>query len=192
MMACSLRISLIALVVPLAVPACDANISIEDGEEEGAGGSFEPCCLPGETSNDRCASPQSLDLSAGTVTIEADTSIASDEFPGLTCESPHVAFSFDQAQLYYRFSGSAGRRYDFSLTSSFYGFVYVFPEHAECNADVIEAACSTDGVDGMVSGIVNPGSTGTSWFEPSTSASYILVVDGDTSSGPFTLTVSER
>jgi hypothetical protein len=96
-----------------------------------------------------------------------------------------------RAELYYRFQAKAGATYSFELTTSFYGFLYVFPRSVGCSEQAIQAACSSKGETGMVSKIVNPGSTGTSSFTPLEAQEYVIVVDGDTSPGPFTLVVSE-
>jgi hypothetical protein len=148
------------------------------------------CCMAAHD-NDECVNAPLIALTDGTVTLEGDTSAAADEHPELTCESPNVAFSLDQGQLYYRFHASAGRTYELVLSPSFYGFVYVFPAAVGCSFEAIQAACSSDGVAGMVSPIVNPGQEGESSFTPASSEELIVAVDGDTSPGTFTLTIDE-
>jgi hypothetical protein len=144
-----------------------------------------------ETSpSDRCAKPQEIDLSNGSASIAGDTSWARDEFPGLDCESKHVAFTFDQGQLYYRFAAEKGRTYSFALTPSFYGFVYAFRERVGCSEPAIQAACSSGGESGMISPIVNPCSTGDSSFTALESDWWVFAVDGDTSPGPFELLIT--
>ncbi|MEJ7728558.1 MAG: hypothetical protein WKG00_05035 [Polyangiaceae bacterium] len=175
--------------VSLDLPTCGAGRVPFAPGEDGCGESNR-CCVVVQ-GNDRCANAQPISLPDGTLTIEGDTSGAADEHAELTCESPNVAFSFDQGQLYYRFDATAGRTYSFRLSPSFYGFLYVFPAAVGCSFDAIQTACSSDGASGMVSPIVNPGQYGDSSFVPSTSSEYVLAVDGDTSPGVFTLTIDE-
>jgi hypothetical protein len=175
-----------------------STVAVEESEPSGAdggsggaggsGGSVGSLDPPSEAS-DACAAPTDIDLSNGPLALTGDTRGADDEHPDLTCESPHVAFSFDQGQRYYRFEAEEGRTYDFSLTPSFYGFLYVFPESVGCTVDAIQAACSSDGESGMVSPIVNPGTTGRSSFLAPASERYVIGVDGDTSEGPFELVI---
>ncbi len=192
------REAAIALLVLLAAVGCSAEVERRhDGAAGGAGGavaddpesSDEPATEDPVEGHDRCAEAAGIDLADGGELIQADTTSATDEHPDLECESPHVAPSLNQGQLYYAFDGEAGRTYRFELTTSFYGFLYVFPQSVGCGLQAIEDACSSSGATGMVSGIVNPGSTGESWFSPSESQRYVLGVDSDTSQGPFTLRI---
>jgi hypothetical protein len=175
--------------VSLDLTTCGIGRVPLDPEEHGCSAGSR-CCLQVQ-GNDRCVNAQPITLPDGTLTLEADTSAALDEHAELTCDSPHVAFSFDQGQLYYRFRATAGRTYQLGLTPSFYGFLYLFPAEAGCSFDAIQAACSSDGATGMVSPIVNPGQLGESSFTAGTSQDYVLAVDGDTSPGTFTLTIDE-
>src|SRR5688572_18799639 len=70
------------------------------------------CCDPAED-NGTCAAALPIELVDATITIEADTSTATDEHPDLTCDSHQVAFSLSQGQLYYRFGAVAGKQYLF-------------------------------------------------------------------------------
>jgi hypothetical protein len=178
--------------ISLDLPACPAGFvsaffesACDDPQQAGQ----SQCCLPAA---DTCADAAPVDISSGTLTVRGDTSSAVDEHPSLTCDSPHVGFSFDQGQFYFRFQAKAATEYQLVLTSSFYGFVYVFPASVGCSFDAIEYACSSDGATGMVSGIVNPGSSVTSVFFAPVAAEYIFAVDGDTSPGIFELTITEQ
>lgn len=175
--------------VSLDLPTCGiGRVPLDPDEHSCAEGNR--CCLAVEENN-QCVNAQLIALPEGTITLEGDTSAATDEHPELTCDSPNVAFSFDQGQLYYRFHATAGRTYQFRLSPSFYGFLYVFPVAAGCSFDAIEAACSSNGAVGMVSPIVNPGQHGYSSFSPAASEDVVLAVDGDTAPGMFLLTIDE-
>ena len=179
--------------VSLDLPGCpDGRVSVfgeghacEDPENTGN----RQCCLPPA---DACVDATPIDLGDGSVTITGDTSGATDEHPSLTCDSPHVAFSLDQGQLYFRFDAEQGGVYQFSLQSSFYGFVYVFPATVGCSLEAIEQACSSDGATGMISGIVNPGTSGSSQFTAPAAGAWVFAVDGDTSPGHFELIVTKQ
>jgi hypothetical protein len=77
------------------------------------------------------------------------------------------------------------------LKPSFYGFLYAFRQDAGCTFKAIEAACSSHGSDGEVSPISNPGAWTALEIQSQASVPYLLAVDGDTSPGPFSLTVEE-
>lgn len=178
--------------ISLDLPSCGEGFfsAFYEGACEDPGGAGQSqCCLPAA---DACADATLVDLASGTVSIRGDTTSAADEHPALTCDSHQVAFTLDQGQLYFRFHAEAGRTYEFALTTSFYGFLYVFPEEAGCSFAAIEEACSSDGATGMVSGIVNPHSEGKSKFSPVVAGDYVFAVDGDTSPGPFEVTVIEQ
>ncbi len=196
-----MRSAFLFLVLGSAISASSCGADIErlgtgggGAAEGGTGGGSNPGTTittgpPPDGENDRCATPLPIDLTDDVEVIEDDTTLADDEHSELTCDSQHVAHSFDQGQLYYAFTAQAGRTYHFELTSAFYGFVYVFPRSIGCSFEAIEAACSSDGSNGMISGIVNPKTTGQSSFTATASTEYVLAVDGDTSEGPFTLVV---
>jgi hypothetical protein len=147
------------------------------------------CCIPVSVPG-TCAEARLVVLDGGTVTIEGDTTNVPDEHPAIDCGSFQTPQGFNQGQLYYRFQAKAGATYSFELTTSFYGFLYVFPHSVGCSEQAIQAACSSEGETGMVSFIVNPGSTGKSSFTPLEAQEYVIAVDGDTSTGPFTLVIS--
>lgn len=158
--------------------ACGGDVAVDRGEEH----------LP---LNDRCGQPLDIGSVSTPVELSDDTSRATDEHPELTCDSPNVASSFNQGQLYYRFQAVSGGRYRAVLKPSFYGFLYVFPEDAGCTFLAIETACSSQGAEGEVSPISNPGTWTALEIQAKASKPYVLAVDGDTSTGPFSLTVEE-
>jgi hypothetical protein len=139
--------------------------------------------------NDRCDRALPVTLAGGGAVIVGDTSVGTDEFSELTCDSPNVAFTFNQAQLYYRLELPAEQRYRLRLKPTFYGFVYAFAERIGCSFNAIEAACSSHGIDGEVSPIANPNTETALELVPSQAEAYVVGVDGDTSAGPFVLNV---
>jgi hypothetical protein len=169
---------------------CEPGTEWVDPTELSCGDPSLACCVP-LSQPATCATAQLIALNGGSVTIEGDTTNAPDEHPAIDCGSFQTSGGFNQGQLYYRFQAEAGATYSFQLTTSFYGFLYVFPRSVGCSEPAIQAACGSKGETGMVSSIVNPGSTGTSSFAPIEAQEYVIVVDGDTSPGSFTLIVSE-
>jgi hypothetical protein len=167
---------------------CDPGTTWVDPNELSCGDPSLACCVSQPAT---CATAQLVVINGGSVTIEGDTTNTPDEYSALDCGSFQTSGGFNQGQLYYRFQAKAGATYSFQLTTSFYGFLYVFPRSAGCSEQAIQAACGSKGETGMVSNIVNPGSTGTSSFAPLEAQEYVIVVDGDTSPGSFTLIVSE-
>ncbi len=169
---------------------CDPGATWVDPTKFSCGDPGLACCIPLPQPK-TCTLAQFVVLDGGTVTIEGDTTNVPDEYSAIDCESFQTSAGFNQGQLYYRFQGKAGATYSFALKTSFYGFLYVFPRAVGCTEQAIQVACSSKGATGMVSSIVNPGSTGMSSFTPLEAQEYVIVVDGDTSTGPFTLVVSE-
>lgn len=169
---------------------CEPDTTWVDPNELSCGDPDLACCVP-LSRPETCAAAQLIVLSGGTATLEGDTTSVPDEHPAIDCGSFQTPAGFNQGQLYYRFQAKVGATYSFELTTSFYGFLYAFPRDVGCSEAAIQAACSSKGESGMVSGIVNPGGTGTSTFTPSEAVEYVIAVDGDTSTGPFTLVVSE-
>jgi hypothetical protein len=167
---------------------CEPGTTWVDPNELSCGDPSLACCVSQPAT---CATAQLVVINGGSVTIEGDTTNTPDEYSALDCGSFQTSGGFNQGQLYYRFQAKAGATYSFQLTTSFYGFLYVFPRSAGCSEQAIQAACGSKGETGMVSNIVNPGSTGTSSFAPLEAQEYVIVVDGDTSPGSFTLIVSE-
>lgn len=169
---------------------CEPGTTWVDPTELSCGDPSLACCVP-LAQPATCAAAKLIVLSGGSVTLEGDTTDVPDEHSAIDCDSFNTWGTFNQGQLYYRFQAKAGATYSFQLTTSFYGFLYVFPRSVGCSEQAIQAACSSKGETGMVSKIVNPGSTGTSSFTPPEAQEYVIAVDGDTSPGPFTLIVSE-
>lgn len=169
---------------------CEPGTAWADPSQFSCGDPGLACCLP-LSRPETCAEAQLVSLDEGAVTIEGDTTDVPDEYPAIDCESFQTPAGFNQGQLYYRFQAQADVTYSFELTTSFYGFLYVFPRDIGCSEQAIQAACSSEGESGMVSGIVNPGSTGQSSFTPLQAQEYVIAVDGDTSTGPFTLVISK-
>ncbi len=166
---------------------CGGRVSVDD---EVAWGEAPPVA-DSNGLNDRCGRALPVELGNGGVIIMGDTSVGTDEHAELTCESPNVAFTFDQPQLYYRLELHAHQRYRMRLTPTFYGFVYAFAERVGCSFGAIEAACSSHGALGDVSPIANPNTETALELEPPQTEAYLVGVDGDTSPGPFTLHVTE-
>lgn len=197
----------IVLTVCMAM-ACGGNVDVEDvagtggaggtGAAGAAGGTGGSGGSGGDTGSGgqealpgTCSEAQPIVLDGGSVTIESDTTGIMDEYPELDCNSFQTSTGFNQGQLYYRFMAKAGATYTFQLQPSFYGFVYAFPRSIGCSQEAIQDACSSGGETGMVSGIVNPGKMGKSWLTAAEEQEYVVAVDGDTSTGPFTLVVTE-
>lgn len=171
---------------------CLAAVTSCGGEVDrngGAGSDAEAPQVDGNGLNDRCERALPVAQAGGEVVIIGDTSIGTDEFSKLTCNSPNVAFAFNQPQLYYRLELPAEQRFRFRLTPTFYGFVYAFAERIGCSFSAIEAACSSHGVAGDVSPIANPNTDTALELTPTQTEAYVVVVDGDTSAGPFVLNV---
>lgn len=169
---------------------CDPGTAWADPSQFSCDDPGLACCIP-MSRPETCAEAQLVFLDGGTVAIEGDTTNVPDEYSAIDCGSFQTSAGFNQGQLYYRFQAKAEVTYSFELTTSFYGFLYVFPRGIGCSEQAIQVACSSKGESGMVSGIVNPGSTGQSSFTPLQSQEYVIAVDGDTSTGPFTLVISE-
>ena len=141
--------------------------------------------------SDRCSTPALLQFEAGTATVTADTSLATDEYPNVKCDSFQVAPNgFDAPQYYYSLPVQSGQQLHVKLEPSFYGFVYLFSATTPCSEKNIDLACASKGASGDVSPIVNPGASATFDFTPQFSGTAILVVDSDTSGGTFKLSVS--
>ncbi|MBW2732013.1 MAG: hypothetical protein JRH20_06435 [Deltaproteobacteria bacterium] len=127
-----------------------------------------------------------LDLQAGPLAVEGDTSSMSNEYGGsIRCGGGEGLVG---PQLYYSLQLEAGRAYRLKLEPSFDASVYLF---SSCNIDVINADCSQDDGAGARLPMVRAGEVGTLVFWPDASGFYEVAVDSlDAAlSGSFVLTV---
>jgi hypothetical protein len=69
--------------------------------------------------------------------------------------------------------------------------VYAFSEKVGCGADDVEMACSSQGESGAISPIANPGTKTVLELHPDVPDSYIVAVDGDTTTGPYTVSFEQ-
>ena len=183
--------------IGLAVAGCGGRIAtdvgggVAGGSGSGEGGRASPGGEPADDGfNDRCVNALGLDLTTGAHVVIGDSSLGSDEYAKLDCESLHVAGDgLSAAQLYYRVPVDADSIYRVTLRPTFYGFVYVVDAALGCGFESLQAARSSDGVSGDISHIVNPGTTATFEFELGFSGDAVLAVDSDTSAGPFELEI---
>ena len=139
--------------------------------------------------NTTCAKASELKLTAGKGSVSGDTGDATNEY-GSAVACGGTAY-MSGPQLYYKVALTAKQPYKLSLTSSFFGYLYAFPQNSCGSVSSINTACGTSG-SGVKTGPVGPGVAGTTIFTPTTSGTFVVVVDSASSlhGGPFTLAVS--
>lgn len=136
--------------------------------------------------NARCASPETLTLVSGKVSVSGATTLAQNEFgKGIACDT---SYDFDGAQVYYKVALSAGKHYQLTATSSaFDTALYAFAASTGCSVTAINTACA-----GHVSDLA-AGKPDRLTISPTVAGEWIVVVDSDwdDESGPFTLEIAE-
>lgn len=150
--------------------------------------------------SDRCATPQVLTFEDGEASARNDTSVATDEFASLDCESRGTAGSLSGPQHYYSVFVSAGATYSFVLNATFHSVLFGFDARTVCSQESLQRACRSGDGGGFASGLINPGTGGPNPgvvfdvppdFAPDVDMNLILVVDSDGGGGAYELTVRE-
>lgn len=137
--------------------------------------------------NMTCAQPQALTFSGTKASVTADTSLSSNDLPGITCGG---AEPFAGPQLYYEASLTAGKHYLASLQpgKGFDAVLYAFPAATSCSTYAINPACFYS-----YSAHASTGSVEEFLIAPTKSEDWTFVVDSKytTSAGPFSLTLED-
>lgn len=138
--------------------------------------------------NTSCAKATEIKLSSGKGSATGDTGDATNEY-GSNIDCGGYTY-LTGPQLYYKVTMKAKQAYKLSLSTSSYGYLYVFPVNGCGSTSSINKACG--GTGGVLAGPVGPGASGSVVFTPTVGGSYVVAVDSASSlhAGPFTLAVS--
>ncbi len=136
-----------------------------------------------------CAKAKELKLVSGKGSATGDTAAAVNENGSKVACGGYVYMT--GPQLYYKVALKAKQAYKLTLSPSFFGYLYVFPENGCGSVTSINTACGTSG-QGTLAGTVGPGTSGSAVFTPGTSGTYVVAVDSAAAknAGTFSLSVA--
>jgi hypothetical protein len=144
--------------------------------------------------NGSCSGPQPVTLTAGTTTINGDTTAIPNEF-GTAINCGNYSTILKSSQVYFAFTLTGGSSYTFSLTPD-YSSARFYLFGTTCDYTSINSACGSKGQSGFVSTYVSKGQTKSMTFSPTTTGTYTLAIDGTSTSsyayGKFKLEVSTK
>jgi len=158
-----------------------------DGSSVGALGTFKlDLELMTPPTNDTCNQAQVV--STLPAKVSSTTALSSNQFGiNINCGG---STNFDEAQLYYKVTIPAGKGLKLTYAPDFYSYLYIFPDSANCVEGDINTACGSSGATGLYE-YVPSGSVKAIYFIPGTAGDYIIVADGSSYSGDFTLDIEE-
>jgi hypothetical protein len=145
---------------------------------------------PPPPSHAACATPKVVALVGGKATVTDDTTTSVDEHATVDCA--HQLGPWPGPQLYFSVPLVGGKAYKVTVTptgsTGFDAALYAFPAATACTAAAINTACK-----GLASDKVGPKAVELLLLKPTSSASWLLVVDayGPSQRGPFTLAIEE-
>ena len=167
------------------LPQTDTTVVTPDqavpNPDQGAGG------------NATCANAQLLTFAGGAVTVNGDTTGATDQFPTLACKYGYgtSTITMDGPQLYYKFSATKDQWYKVLLTSTFANAHAVIFTSATCTEADIQTDCQSGGLTGEFSEDVDDAKTRATYFKAPATGMVYVAVDSESAAGAFTLSVEE-
>jgi hypothetical protein len=139
-------------------------------------------------SNALCKGAKRLVWSGSRAQVTATTSGMANEYgTGINCGN--LTMTVPGSQVYYSIDLTGGKNYRFRLKPAFYSArMYIF---TGCGISTINKDCGSNGTTGDISEAVSSPNTGTVFFTPPKTGTYLVAVDSNTpsQSGAFTLTV---
>lgn len=124
----------------------------------------------GTGTNGTCAAAEQVTLTGNAAQVTGYTTGLADEFAGTIKCGGTTAFAAGQA--YYKVDLTAGVEYTVSVSTDFASKAYFFPGTTNCAAAAIETECATNVLT------IAAGGSSNFTFNPTTSGTYYMVIDG--------------